>query len=170
VLRFPVIVLQIGLAVVLVVAGCSSGDPISPPTAGDVEGTYAVTEFSFTPRATGIQPVSVLDTLVTANTGLELFGSRAALFRYQIVGAPSDIVAGEFDLTANQLRLRLSDTAGRLPRLLLPTTLTFNRLDANTLRLEAETTANLAAYDPVAFAGLNAVVGTLRLRFVRTSA
>ena len=157
------------LVVALAIAGCSSGDPISPPTAEDVEGNYAITEFTFTPLATGIQSVNVLDTLVTASTGLELFGSRAALFRYRIEGVPADVIAGEFDITATQLRLRLTDPGARLPRLLLPATLTFERVNENTLHLESQITANLAAYDPARFAGLNAVVGTLRLRFERTA-
>jgi len=155
--------LLLGIAVV----GCSSGDPISPPTAEDVEGSYMVTEFIFTPQATGIQSVNVRDTLVTENTLLELFGSGAALFRYRIVGAPSDIIAGEIDVSATQVRLRLADTGGRLPRLLLPATLTFQREDANSLQLQSQTTANLAAFDPVRFAGLTSVAGTLRLRFER---
>lgn len=150
----------------LVLGGYTAGDPITPPSPVDVEGLYAVAEFRFTPHATAVEPADVHQRLVLAATSLELFGSGAALLRFRLKGRPSDLVAGEFDVSATQVWLRLSDPNGRLVPLLMSPTLIFDRLAGDVLWHERAATVNLAAFDPERYTGLNQVPGILRLPFV----
>jgi len=165
-LRLPLVV-----AALVALAGCDSTNPVTPPSPGEVEGNYVFTDFRFVPQAGGLAPANVLDTLQTANSGLELFGSGRALLRYRIIGGTSDVLDGNFDLSATQLRLRLREDAG-LARLLLSPSITFERVNDGRIRHEtpanAPVTVNLAAYDPVRYQGLTQVQGRLFIEFLRT--
>ncbi len=149
--------------------GCDSEDPVAIPTPEDLEGLYDFTEYRFVPDASAVEPANVLDTLVAAQTSMELFGSGRVIFRYKVEEEPSNALDGSFDLNATQLRLRLVGE-GALTRLLLTSPLIFERNDeAGRLTLDQETTANLAAYDPDRYEGLNSVDGTLMITLVRRS-
>jgi hypothetical protein len=158
------------LATVVALVGCDSSNPITPPSPLEVEGNYVFTEFRFVPLAGGLAAANVLDTLQTANSGLELFGSGRALLRYRIRGGTSDVLDGNFDLSATQFRLRLREDAG-LARLLLSPSITFERREGGRLRHEtpagSPVTVNLAAYDPARYQGLTQVQGRLFVEFLR---
>jgi hypothetical protein len=159
------------LAVALVaLVGCDSSNPITPPSPTEVEGNYVFTEFRFVPLAGGLAAANVLDTLRTEDTELRLLGSGQALLIYRIRGGGSALLTGNFDLSATQLRLRLQEDAG-LARLLLSSSITFERLEGGRLRHETPpgtpVTVNLAAYDPARYQGLNQVQGRLFIEFLR---
>jgi len=166
-LRLP---LTLVAAALVALAGCDSTNPVTPPSPGEVEGNYVFTEFRFVPLAGAVAPANVLDTLQTANSGLELFGSGRALLRYRIRGGTSDVLDGNFDLSVAQLRLRLREDAG-LARLLLSPSITFERLEGGRLRHEtpagSSVTVNLAAFDPVRYQGVEPLPGRLFIEFLR---
>ncbi len=147
--------------------GCDSSDPVDPPSPEDVEGIYDFTEFSFDPNAGGIADANVLDTLVAANTFVELFGSGEADLRYKFENAPSDRISGTFTVTAAELRLTFANAEDRLASLLLSNTIPFERDGDGVLLFEGERTVDLEAFDPVEYEDLNAVGGTLTIRLVR---
>lgn len=168
VLRLSGLVLSV-LAAALVLAACDSSGPIDRPLPTDVEGLYEFTEYSFTPRATAIEPANVLDTLVAGATTVELFGGGDVLFRFKVGDSPSALISGRFDVASDRIRFQFTDTQNRLPRLLLRTPITFIREGSGVLSHEEVTVVNLAAYDPQRYAGLTDVTGTLRVRLRRIS-
>ncbi|MAQ93108.1 MAG: hypothetical protein CMM84_06245 [Rhodothermaceae bacterium] len=158
----------VALATVALTA-CDSGDAIDPPTPADVAGVYAFEAFRFQPTSTALAGVSVLDTLVAAESFIELLDSGQATLRFRRVGGTTRFVAADFEVRRQQIRLTFQggneDTLGRL---VLPNVLTFDRGDGGVLTLSESFTANLEAYDATRYGGFTAIPGTLTLR-VRTS-
>lgn len=157
-------VLLLGL-LVFALTGCDSSSPIDPPSPQDVEGVYHIAELRFVPQASAIEPANVLSRIDVGRSNLELSGLGDAIFRFALTNQPSALLAGDFSVTATQLRLRLTDPQSRLPTILLSSPLTLNRADDAELVLQQVQTVNLAAFDPERYAGLTAVQGTLTLRF-----
>lgn len=90
------------------VAACDSGDPIDDPPSGSlpVTGTYAFTEFSITPDATVIPALNLLDTLVAAQTRLELFPGGDFVLRYRYVGSSPSLLVGRYTYSNREVRLQ----------------------------------------------------------------
>ncbi len=148
----------------LAFGACDSGDTIDPPTPADVAGVYDFAEFRFVPRAAALQPVSVIDTLIAADSFIELLDGGQATLRFRRNGGTTRLVPGDVEVRRREVRVTFAagnDVA--LGRLVLPQVLTFTR-DGDALTLSTERTANLEAYDSDRYGGFTAVDGTLNLR------
>ena len=151
------------LAVVALPA-CDSGNAVDPPTPADVAGVYTFDAFRFQPTATALQPVNVLDTLVTDESFIELLDSGDAALRFRRTGGTTRIVPANFEVRRNEIRLTFQGgNEATLGRLLLPNVLTFDRT-GDALALTDELTANLEAYDVGRYSGFTSIPGTLTLR------
>ena len=100
---------------------------------------------------------------------LQLLGSGQFTLIYQFTGEPQALISGTFGVDDEEVRLEAGqEYEDNLEELLLPEDIRLTRtLPGTTLTAAIPTTANLQAFDPVRFAGLNAVPGTVRVRFER---
>ena len=150
-------------------SACDSGDAIDSPTPADVAGVYAFEVFRFQPTSTALAGVSVLDTLVAAESFIELLDSGQATLRFRREGGTTRFVPADFDVRRDQVRLTFQGgNEATLGRLVLPGVLVFDRGDNGALTLSETFTANLEAYDATRYGGFTAIPGTLTLR-VRTA-
>lgn len=144
-------------------AACDSGD--SGPDIDDIVGEYGFIEYRFLPDSPLLAPVEMTDTLVVAETRLQLFTSGRFTLLYRFEGAPSaTFVGGDAERTSSGVRLKgeSSDESAYLDLLLpieieLNTGATSGRLSANMDRR-----VNLSAFSD-RYAGLPSVEGTLIL-------
>ncbi len=136
----------------------------------NVDGTYAVTTYTFTPTATAIPPVNVRNRLDVPNTSMTFAGSSRSyvlIFRFAAEAAQY-LVSGRYTTSGSTgVVVAFSGTDRR--RLLLPAEVTF-RYDeaAHTLTYQgALLNVNLAEYDAQQYGGLNSVDGTLAITLTR---
>ena len=142
-------------------AACDNGEAVDPPTPADVAGTYDFTALRFVPTSSGVSPVNVLDTLVTAESFVRILDGGQAQLEFRRKGGAARFVAGEVEVRARQVRLTFdggNDDA--LARLVLPRTLTLDREGAS-LTTTTDFTANLEGYDASRYGGLPPVPGRL---------
>ncbi|NNE68784.1 MAG: hypothetical protein HKN29_00320 [Rhodothermales bacterium] len=148
-------------------AACDSGD--SGPDIDDVVGEYGFIEYRFLPDSPLLEPVDMTDTLVVAETRLQLFTSGRFTLLYRFEGSPSaTFVGGDAERTSRGVKLKgESDDEDAYLDLLLPveielsTGTTPGRLSANIDRR-----VNLSAFSD-RYAGLPSVEGTLILSLQR---
>lgn len=146
-------------------SGCDSGDAIDPPTPADVAGIYTFESFRFQPTSSGLSPVSVLDTLVAAESFIELLDSGQATLRFRRTGGTTRFVPATFEVRRQQLRLTFqAGNEATLARLVLPNVLTFDRPSDGVLTISESFTANLEAYDAARYGGFTSIPGTLTIR------
>lgn len=149
----------------LVLSACDSGNAVDPPSPADVAGIYSFEAFRFQPNASALAGVSVLDTLVAAESYLEFLDGGQATLRFRRVGGTTRFVPADFEVRRDQVRLTFQGgNEATLGRLVLPNVLTFDRVDDDVLALTDQFTANLESYDAERYAGFDAVPGTLTLR------
>ncbi|HEX7070831.1 MAG TPA: hypothetical protein VF190_08490, partial [Rhodothermales bacterium] len=100
----------------VLLAGCDSGDPIDDPgdTISPVSGSYSVEVFSVVPDASVIPPLNLLDTLVQADTRLQLFEGGDFVLTYHYVGGPIAALLGTYTYTAREVRLRAQPSSSDL--------------------------------------------------------
>ncbi len=156
-------------------AGCKDSSPNNPPAPLDptaLAGSYTLTQYSFTPAAAIIGTVNVLsDTLVVANTSLQLTQASKFVFSYQIEGTTaSDAVLGGF--TTGISDLQLTPDAGQnaqLNRLLFPASLRFDRASDGSLTSRTTDTVqvNLQAYNATKYRSLTSQRGVLHIKFTK---
>ena len=159
------------LVALVAVSACDSGDAIDAPTPGDVAGVYDFDAFRFTPDASALAPVNVLDTLVTGESFVELLDGGQATLRFRRQGGATRFVPGDFEVRRSELRITFDGgNDDTLARLVLPGVLTFERDDDDGLSLSQELTADLEAYDASRYGGFDDVPGTLTLRLERRAA
>ncbi len=165
-------VLPLLLGLLVLTAGCDSGDPIDEPDPTEVAGTYRFTQFVFEPDATAITPANVLARLDSAGTSLRLTNTRSFLLTYEFESNDLSFIIGNFDLTAGTVRLNGSgENPADYQRILLDQQFTLQR-NANqpgVLTASIQKRVNLQAYNPQLYAGLESVPGTLRMRLVTTA-
>ena len=137
------------LFVAALVGGLSACDSEGVrPDPGDVAGVYNVSTLSFDPDIQILPAVNVRDTLVTAETTLEILDGGQVLFRYRRQNGTARLLTGEASVRTEQVRITFeAGSASLRQRLLLPNQLTFDR-EGSTLTAETETTVNLEAYSP----------------------
>ena len=158
--RLPLLLLAVALTAL---AACDSGSAVNPPSPADVAGTYDVTSFRFRPDASGIATVNLLDTLAAGSTQFEILDSGDAFLRYRFAGGTARLLLGEVEVRQSQIRLTFeSGTETNRLRLLLPSVLVLDRT-ATGIQSSTATTANLEAFNPNRYAGLNNVEGSLML-------
>lgn len=156
------------LMLAVLLGACDTDNPSSPLE--ELEGVYAFTEFRFDPSASAIADADVLARLVAANTNVELFGSGRALVRYKLVDRPSNLVDATFTATRSSARLTATTETDEtlMARILLPASVSFARTESsNRLTAQILTTADLASFDPQAYAGVPPVPGTLYVTLER---
>ncbi len=153
------------LVTVVALPACDTGGTaIEPPTAADVAGVYTFDAFRFQPEAAALAPVNVLDTLVVAESFIELLDGGQATLRFRRVGGTTRFVPGTFEVRREEIRLTFQGgNEATLGRLVLPNVLTFDRTET-TLSLEDDFTANLESYDSARYAGFSSIPGTLTMR------
>ena len=101
---------------------------------------------------------------------VELFGTGRALIRIKLTGEPSDLADADFTSTASTARIvaRSQDDEARLAQILLPGVMNLNiSQDGQTLSAQSPATVNLQAFDPLAYAGHTAELGTLHISITR---
>lgn len=146
------------------VAACDSGDAVDPPTPADVAGTYDIEALRFVPSSSALAPVSVLDTLVAAESFVRILDGGQATLEFRRTGGTARFVPGVVEVRARQVRLTFdAGNESTLARLVLPQVLTFDR-DGDDLDLETAYTANLEAYDADRYGGFTSIPGTLTVR------
>ncbi|WP_412061033.1 hypothetical protein [Rubrivirga sp. IMCC45206] len=164
----PRLPLLLALVALVGLGACDSGDAIDAPTAADVAGVYTFDAFTFAPTATALAPVSVLDTLVAAESFVELLDGGQATLRFRRTGGTTRFVPGDFEVRRAELRVTFdSGNDDTLGRLILPSVLTFERDGDDALTLTDQFTADLEGYDAQRYSGFDAVPGTLTLRLTR---
>lgn len=154
-------------AAAALLAACDSGPAVDPPSPADIAGVYDVQEFRFTPDAGALDPAVLLDTLVAADTRLEVLDGGDALFRYRFRGGVQRVLQGEVEVRAEEVRLTFDGGADRTS-LLLPERLVLTRA-GTALAAAEETRANLEAYDRSEYRGFTDVPGVLALRLALRS-
>lgn len=147
-----------------VLAACDTGDAIDPPSAADVAGVYDIEAFRFTPTSSALAPVSVLDTLVAAETFVEILDGGQATLRFRREGGTTRLVTGGVEVRAREVRVTFeAGSEPTLARLVLPRVLTLTR-EGDDLTVTTAYTANLEAYDATRYGGFSSIPGTLALR------
>lgn len=153
-----------GAVALLTVAACDSGDAVDPPSPADVAGVYDIEALRFVPTSTALAPVSVLDTLVAAESFVRILDGGQATLEFRRLGGSARFVPGTVEVRSGQVRLTFQEgNADVLARLVLPNVLTFDR-DGEDLDLSTPFTANLEAYDATRYGGFTAIPGTLTIR------
>lgn len=159
----------LAVIVLFVLTGCDSGDPADDASPSDVAGEYIFTEFVFTPVAQEVvQPINVLDTLVTSTTHLNLFSAGSFIFFYEFVEGDQDFLTGDFSVTDRTVRIDgSSDHRSKYNDLLLMEDFTLRRdeTNPNVLTAEIELTVNPSAFSD-RYEGIGSLDGTLNLRLV----
>ncbi|MEP0546697.1 MAG: hypothetical protein ABJF88_07190 [Rhodothermales bacterium] len=139
-----------GALALSVLPGCDTTDPIPPADTTEVTGTYDFTLFRFNPDPQFVPDAVVLDTLNQERTSVELLDSGQFQFRYRVVGGLDNIINGTFTVTRDEVTLTFeSGNEARLQRLLLDSTLQFDRADSETLTLSRTKRVDLEAYSEV---------------------
>ncbi len=160
----------LALAVLLLLAsGCDSGDPVDEPHPRDVAGVYTFTEFIFQPSGQAVQPIVVLDTLEQSQTNLRLSSGGEFSLTYQFVNGDLYFPSGEFTVSAQSVRLTVSEGArDHFQRLLLPDRFALRRSvdDPNLLTAEIPQTINPSEFSD-RYEGVEEMTGTMRLRLVK---
>lgn len=156
------------LSLLMLLAGCDSGDPIDREGPSDVAGVYHFAELRFRPDASGLTTANVLAALDSANTQLRLSDNGNFTLLYEFKNGSPYTAIGKFEVTERTVRLNGSGTENYV-RLLLDPTTTLQRSETERRVLSAtiRKTVNLDAYDPDEYAGLTSVHGTLYIRLVR---
>ncbi len=156
--------LLIPVVLLLGLSACDSNDTVDFDV---VAGDYAFTQFAFTPASSLLEPLNVLDTLVTANTRLQLFSSGRFTLMYQFVGGSSEFVGGDYTVTSSRVRIK-GDAKEKAfyEALLLSNEFTLTRESDTVLSAEIEREVNLEEFSR-RYQGLTAVKGTLSLRLQR---
>lgn len=148
---------------------CDSGDPDDEPRPRDVAGEYRFTEFTFTPTSTSVQPIAVLDTLVEANTRLNLLSGGSFIFAYEFVGGEEYFLGGNFSVTERTVRIRGNENDREFyNQLLLAEDFNLRRDEAGSDVLSADVplTVNPAEFSS-RYEGILQLEGTLHLRLER---
>lgn len=159
--RFLPLAAAVALALL---SACDSGDAVDPPSPADVAGAYDIEALRFVPTSTALAPVSVLDTLVAAESFVRILDGGQATLEFRRLGGTARFVPGEVEVRARQVRLTFAaGNEATLARLVLPQVLTFDR-DGDDLELETPYTANLEAYDATRYGGFTAIPGRLTVR------
>jgi hypothetical protein len=156
----------------LAMVACEASDPITGPDAPEIAGTFTFTELRFVPDAPALPTLSILDTLVAAETRLQLFDSGDYVLTYRFIGGSTFAVSGTFTTTALEIQFRGRDTdQPRYELLLLTPNFSLQREGTPPTALTAEIrqTSDLARISP-RYRGLTAVDGRLRIRLVPQAA
>lgn len=148
--RFPRRLFSVVLCGVLAFGlfpGCDTTDPVQSVNPTEVTGTYDFQLFRFNPDPQFVPDAVVLDTLNQERTSIELLDSGQFQFRYRLLGGLDNIVNGTFTANRDQVTLTFeSGSEARLQRLLLESTLRFDRADSETLTLSRAKRVNLESY------------------------
>lgn len=158
------------VVLILLLAGCDSGDPIDGSNGGrtPVAGTYAVEVLSIVPDATVIPTLNLRDTLVLADTRLRLYDEGAFVLDYRYRGDSLAVLFGTYTFSDRDVRLR----ADRMPSdrqdlrsLLMPETLTLQRVqdDPNILSVSLRKTVDYSMWSD-AYDGIPPLASTLQFR------
>lgn len=153
---------------VFVLTGCDSGDPADEARPSDVAGEYRFTQFEFTPTAQVVEPINVLDTLVTSDTHLNLSSGGNFIFAYKFVEGDLYFLTGNFSVTERTVRIDgLSENRSLYSQLLLREDFTLRRDETNpdVLTAEIDLTVNPAAFSD-RYQGVGSLDGRLNLRLV----
>lgn len=151
----------------VVVAGCSEENPANV-TPDEVADDYSFSRFEFIPLATAVAPANILDTLITANSFLKLTQGGQFLLNYQFTEGPESIIAGNFSLTATQVKLMAAaGSEARLAPLLLDPTVHLDRIPeegqiGERLELSIVKTADLSKFSD-RYQGLPPLQGRLEI-------
>ena len=156
--------LLLAVVVAALLAACDTGDAVAPPSAADVAGVYEIETFRFTPASSALAPVSVLDTLVAAETLVEILDGGQATLRFRREGGTTQLVTGGVEVRSREVRVTFeAGSEPTLDRLVLPRVLTLTR-EGGDLTVTTVYTANLEAYDATRYGGFSSIPGTLTLR------
>ena len=159
----------------LLLVGCDTTDPVSPVDPVEVTGSYNFQSLQFMPTSQGIVDADVLARLVADETRLTLVNtSRGGQFQlfYRFDGELTDIISGTYTATANNVTLTVrEEDRASISALLLDPTMTFERVNDETLSIDRTKTVDLRSYDPEVYASVdpNGVPGRLVIRLVRQS-
>lgn len=166
-MRTPGITRIVALCLIggLSVSACDSGgDDVRP---GDVAGEYVFTEFRFVPDSPLLPAANVLDTLVVANTRLQLFSSARFTLLFEFVGANAEFVGGDFSVSGDRVRLiGREDEAPFYRRLLLSPEFSLQRDGPDGFTANIRRTVNLEEFS-ARYAGLRTVDGIVVLVLTR---
>jgi hypothetical protein len=159
----------LAVIILFVLTGCDSGDPADEARHSDVAGEYRFTEFVFTPTAQVVQPINVLDTLVTSDTHLNLSSGGNFIFAYKFVEGDLYFLTGSFSVTERTVRIDgLTENRSLYSQILLREDFTLRRDETNPNVLTAD--IELTDVNPSAFSdrykGIGSLDGTLSLRLV----
>lgn len=159
----------LALIALLLVAACDSSDPVDEPSAEDLAGTYAFTQFSFNPNSSAVQDVNVLEDLVANNTRLRIRSSGQFTLDFQFDGGPERVILGSINVRGNEIEFTGDDgSEDDLDDLLLGRDFTLNWAPTTAvLSGSIEKTVDLEGYDPDTYEGLDAIPGTLQIRLPR---
>lgn len=154
----------------LLVSACDSGDPSDGADPDDVAGFYAFTEFSFDPDAAALDPINVLDTLDTDHTELLLTSDGEFELTIQFVNGGLYRADGSFSVTSAAVNLQgNSDDAADFERILLDREFVLRRDlgQPDVLRADISSKRINPSEFSDRYAGLNDVIGTLRIQVER---
>ncbi len=115
--QFPVRHLFSLLVVTFVIlSGCDSGDPIDDPNGNvaPVEGTYIVEALAVVPEASRIPALNLLDTLILADTRMQLLVGGDFVLTYRYVGGPTAALFGRYTYSAREVRMEAEPTSSDL--------------------------------------------------------
>lgn len=117
--------------------GCDSGDPIDDGagSSSPVAGTYNFEVFFVEPTASSIQPLDMLDTLVLADTRLQLFDGGDFVLSYRYRNGPASAILGRYTHSTREVRLRGDATSSdrrNLRSVLMPDQLVLQRAQDGT--------------------------------------
>jgi len=157
-------------AMLTVSVGCDTSDPVPSVEPAEVAGTYDFSVFRFVPDRTGIAGVSLLDSLITDETGLQLVDTGDFRLQYQFQDdAFDDDIRGTFTVNRDEVVLRpRSEDRDLLPGLLIPDeTLVLQRESDSILSFDETVTVDLEAFDERAYGGIAPQPGRLTIRILR---
>lgn len=149
--------------------GCSSSMPwvSSTDNVRAVTGTYEVQQFEFTPKASNLKPINVLEYMEEKGVQLELTQSRDFVLSYHPQNRENVTVTGTYSVTSNKVELNgQRQDVERYQHILLNRSFYLLRKNSRALWVETEETVapeNLSSsYD-----GLSGVEGLLHLELRR---
>ncbi len=161
--------------ILVTLTGCDSGDPIddSNGQVTPVEGTFVVEALSVVPDASRIPPLNLLDTLVAADTRVQLLVGGDFVFTYRYVGGPTAALFGRYTYSAREVRMEAEPTSSDLHNyraLLMSQRLVLQRAQTTPEILTANfrKTVDMASLSD-GYTGIPPLSATIQLRLRKTS-
>lgn len=157
------------LSSLLLMTGCSSSMPwaSSKDEVREVTGTYQVQQFKFTPKASNLKAIDVLEYMEEESVTLELTESENFVLSYRPTNGNTVTVTGTYGVTSKKVELSgQRQDAERYRRILLDRSFYLLRKNPRTLWVETDETVAPEKLSS-SYEGLSGVTGLLQLTLRR---